>query len=171
MHSLAGVLASEIADRLGERLVSCVYISAIIPADGSTFTKAIGFPGRLLLPILFFFNPGGLLPSEAMIRNELCTDLSKDDCSMVINRYEAEFPGLYLTKVAGPPKCHSAYIRLLNDASISPIQQSNMIAHLDEPDVFELAAGHMVMLSQPEDLANILNHIVELPGSKQLPVL
>ncbi len=94
MHSLAGVLAADLGHLLGERLAACVYVSAVIPAEGSTFAKALGFPGRLLLPLLFRMNPGGLKPSEAMIRKELCADLTEDDATLVVDRYEAEFPGL-----------------------------------------------------------------------------
>jgi len=58
-----------------------------------------------------------------MIRKELCGDLSEGDCSMVLDRYEPEFPGLYLSKVPGPPACRSAYLKLTNDQSVLPAQQ------------------------------------------------
>lgn len=160
MHSLAGVLAGALADRLADRLDGCVYVSAVVPDDGSTFAKAIGFPGRLLLPLLFRFRPGGLLPSEAMIRKELCTDLKEDDCRLVIERYEAEFPGLYLSRVAGPPDRRSAYVKLLQDSSVTPDQQSRMVDRLDNPEVFEIDSGHLVMLSHPKELADNINRFI-----------
>ncbi len=160
MHSLAGVLAGALADRLADRLDGCVYVSAVVPAKGSTFAKAIGFPGRLLLPLLFRLRPGGLLPSEAMIRKELCTDLKENDCRLVIERYEAEFPGLYLSRVAGPPDRRSEYVKLLQDSSVTPVQQSRIIDRLDDPEVFEIESGHLVMLSHPEKLAESINRFI-----------
>lgn len=161
MHSLAGVLAADLALRLGERLTACVYVSAVVPAEGSTFAKTIGLPGRFLLPLLFRMRSGGLTPSENMIRKQLCTGLDEEDCAMVVDRYQAEFPGLYLTEVGAPPKCRSAYIKLTKDRSVTPAQQSRMIGRLDEPSIFEIEAGHQVMLSHPEELADVINRIVE----------
>lgn len=160
MHSLAGVLAAELARRLGDRLAACVYVSAVVPAEGSTFARAIGFPGRFLLPLLFRMRPDGLTPSEAMIRKELCSDLDEEDCALVVHRYQAEFPGLYLTKVPAPPKCRSAYIMLSKDRSVPTTQQSMMIGRLYTPSIFEIEAGHLVMLSHPDELADIITGIV-----------
>lgn len=161
MHSLAGVLAGELAHRLHKRLTLCIYVSGVIPGDGSTFVKAVGFPGRLLLPLLFRIRPNGLVPSAAMIRRELCSDLGEEDCAMILQRYEAEFRGLYVSPVAGPPQCRSAYIRLSKDASLSPAQQSTMIGRLHDPEVHEIDSGHLAMLARPKELAAVINNLVD----------
>jgi pimeloyl-ACP methyl ester carboxylesterase len=160
MHSLAGVLAGELGKRLHDRLATCIYVSAVIPGEGSTFVKAVGLPGRLLLPLLFRMKPNGLRPSASMLRKELCTDLVEQDCAMILQRYEAEFPGLYLSPVAGPPACRSAYVRLLKDASLSPARQSTMIGRLHIPQVWEIDAGHLAMLSRPKELAAVINDVM-----------
>lgn len=94
LHSLAGVLAAGLATRLGSRLKGCVFISAVIPPDGGSFVDALGFANRTVLRLLFKFNPNGLKPSPAMIRRELCNDLTGQDGDQVVSRYEAEMPGL-----------------------------------------------------------------------------
>lgn len=161
MHSLAGVLAPDLAGRLGERLAACVYVSAVVPAEGSTFAKAMGLPGRFLLPLLFRTRPDGLLPSEAMIQKELCTDLDAEDSTRVVDQYQAEFPGLYLTPIAAPPRCRSVYVMLSKDKCISPSRQTKMIARLEKPSVVEIKSGHLVMLSHPEKLAEAIFGILK----------
>lgn len=157
LHSLAGVLAPALSAGLGARLEKCVFVSGVIPPEGSTFADALGFPTRLILRMLFKFNPDGLKPSEAMIRRELCNDLTEQDAALVVSRYEAERPGLYLTPVQAPPaRLGCAYVKLLKDRSVAPALQDRMIARLDNCRVHEISAGHLVMLSQPAALADIL---------------
>lgn len=162
LHSLAGVLAGPLATRLGGRLKKVVLLSAIVPAPGQTFAQALGFPARLILPILFRLHSKGLKPSSQMIHSELCHDLLPEDAEKVIGHYEAEFPGLYLTPPQPlPAHIPRTYIQLLQDRSISPRVQQKIIKHLSINSTFEIDAGHLAMLSQPEGLAGILDSLCE----------
>jgi pimeloyl-ACP methyl ester carboxylesterase len=162
LHSLAGVLAGPLAARLGDRLKKVVLLSAIVPAPGQTFAQVLGFPARLILPILFRLHSKGLKPSSQMIHSELCQDILPEDAEKVIGHYEAEFPGLYLTPPQPlPAHIPRTYIQLLQDRSISPRVQQKIIKHLSIHNTFEIDAGHLAMLSQPERLAAILDAICE----------
>lgn len=161
LHSLAGVLAAGLATRLGSRLEACVFVSAVIPQPGGSFVDAIGFANRTILRLLFKFNPKGLRPSPAMIRRELCNDLSEQDADLVVSRYEAELPGLYLTPIASAPSLPIClYVKLLKDQSVLPAQQDRMIARLGSARVSEIDAGHLVMLSSSEALAQELMRVL-----------
>jgi len=163
MHSLAGVLASGLSARLGPRVKRYIFISAVIPPSGGSFVDALGFMNRQILRILFKFNPNGLKPSPEMIRSELCNDLSPQDADEVISRYAAEMPGLYLTPSSAIPLLpNSTYVKLLKDKSVPPQQQDSMIVHLDKPIVREIDAGHLVMLSNPVALANLIKEDIEI---------
>jgi len=159
VHSLSGVLVPSMARLLGPRLRHVVYVSAVIPAPGRSFVDTIGFPGGLVLRVLFRFNRSGLVPSESMIRSELCNDLDDDDAAQVVAAYEPEFPGLYVTPVDGPPGLPSTYVRLSRDRSVPPPLQSAMAARLDSPRLEELDAGHLAMLSAPAQLAAALDGV------------
>ncbi len=165
VHSLAGVLVPAMAERLGSRLRHVVYVSAVIPAAGTAFVNAIGFPAGLLLRVLFRFNRSGLVPSEKMIRRELGNDLSEQDASMVVERYEAEFPGFYVTPVSGPPSVPTTYVTLSHDKSLLPPLQASMVARLDSPHIVQIDSGHLVMLSQPAELAAVIDAAVASSAS------
>lgn len=157
LHSLAGVLASGLSTRLGPRLKRCVFIAAVIPPSGGSLVDALGFANRVILRVLFKFNPKGLKPSPAMIRRQLCNDLAPQDADHVISRYAAEMPGLYFRSAGVLPSLpNSTYIKLLKDQSVLPPQQDSMTARLDGPLVREMDAGHLVMLSAPVALAKLL---------------
>lgn len=162
LHSLSGVLASEFATRLGGRLRGIVYVGAVVPSSGRAFADDQGLIGRYILRLLFRMNPRGLKPSEAMIRRELCNDLSEDDARQVVDRYEAEFPGLYLAPAGPPPALqHHLYVKLLNDRSVSPSRQDRIIARLTGARVTELDAGHLPMLSRSDAVADVINNFAD----------
>ncbi len=162
LHSLAGVLASELAARLGDRVESTVFVAALVPAPGKRFVDAMGFPNSIVLKLLFKFNPRGLKPSAKMLRAELCNDLSETDSAALIDQYEAEWPGLYLARVGDARSIpRPAYIRLTSDRSVRPKLQDQMIANLQNPRVLDLDAGHLPMLSQPNALAKMVMEAIE----------
>ncbi len=161
-HSLCGVLVPGLAARLGSRLKHVVYVSAVIPPAGRTFLAAMGFPMGLVMRVLFLTNPAGLRPSDSMIRSGLCNDLDEQDTAEVIARYEAEYPGLYVTPVAGPASVPSTYVRLTLDGSVSPAAQGRMIARLDSPNVVDVVSGHLPMLSKPDEIGHVVSAVASV---------
>ncbi|CAN5759603.1 hypothetical protein BH23ACT12_BH23ACT12_11850 [soil metagenome] len=162
LHSLAGVLASELARRLGQRLETTIFVSAVVPDSEKRFVDAVGFPANLILPALFKFNREGLMPSESMLRREYCQDLSPSDASMLIERYVAEWPGLYLNRVQGARRVpRPFYIKLLEDRSVPPKLQDRMIRNIGGVQVVAVQSGHMVMLSKPDELARAVMEAVQ----------
>lgn len=160
VHSLSGVLSAPLADRLGNRLKHCVYLSAVVPPHGKSFVDALGFPNRLILRTLFKLNSHGLKPSPSMIKNELCNDLNAFQAELVISRYQPEFPGLYLqpTGTNTIPEART-YVRLTDDKSVPLDIQDSVIARLDSPQIREIQSGHLAMLSKPDVLAKLLDEI------------
>jgi hypothetical protein len=137
---------------------------SVIPPPGGAFVDVLPLPNRLILRLLFKLKRRGLKPSAAMIRRELCNDLSEEDAAMMVSRYEAEMPGLYLTPAgAAPDLVRSAYVKLLQDQSVTPAQQVSMIARLSAPRVYEIDAGHLAMLSAPAELSAVLVHEAVVP--------
>ena len=162
LHSLAGVLASELAARLGDRIESTVFVAAVVPAPGKRFVDAMGFPNSLVLKVLFKLNPHGLKPSESMLRAELCSDLSDADAAALVDQYEAEWPGIYLGRVGDARSVpRPTYIRLTSDRSVPSKLQDRMITNLQNPRVLDLDAGHMAMLSKPDRLGALIMQAIE----------
>ena len=164
LHSLGGVLAPSLADLLGDRIERTIFLAAVVPSAGKRFVDALGFPGGLVLRILFRFRPRGLTPPEHMIRTELCSDLSDADTTTVIDAYRAEWPGLYLTPVEDARHVpRPLYIRLTRDQSIPLSLQDSAIENLPDPAVVDLAAGHLAMLSRPGELGRLVMKAIGPP--------
>lgn len=162
LHSWAGGLAGMLAERLGARLVHVVYLSAVIPEDGSTFADTLPIPQRWILRLLYSRNREGLRPSDAMIRREYCNDLSEAQAEDVVRRFTTQRPEPFLTPVAGPPTAPpSTYIHLSVDRSVPPSLQRRSARRLREPTLRSIDAGHLAMLSRPAEVAAILNEVCE----------
>lgn len=161
-HSLGGMLVPGLADRLSDRLVSCVLVGAAVPLEGGTLLRAMGFPWSLLLRGLFALQPGGTKPPARSIRRVLAHDVDRAATDELVERYVKE-PRGYYTEPAGavPSSLEVTYVKLLRDRSqISPRRQDRMIRSLGAPTVAELDTGHMAMLADPPGLAAIVDDAV-----------
>lgn len=166
VHSLAGVLVPGLAARLGTRLRHVVYVGAIVPPDGGAFADALPWFDRTVLRLLFALKPRGLKPGAAMLRHELCNDLDAATTAELLERYEAEFAGLYLTPTGRPtvptaPAFAASYVRLGRDQSLPPARQDRMHARLPGAALLELDTGHMPMLARPEQLAQLIGRCAD----------
>ena len=162
LHSLAAVLAAPLVARLGARLRRIIFVAGVIPPRGGSFVDALPLMNRVMLRVLFRMHREGLKPSAAMVERELCNDLSAADTRMVVDRYQAERPGLYLSR--GPAielPSHCTYVKLLKDQCVPPRLQDRMISRLTGPTVRELSTGHLPMLAAPEALAMVIGQDIK----------
>ncbi len=159
-HSLAGVLVPTMARLLDSRVRRCVYLASVVPPPGGSFVDAVGLANGLVLRALFRFNRDGLKPSPAMIRKSLCNDLDEATTEMVVSRYAAEYPGLYLEPAGTLPDIPTTYIRLTHDHAVTRSQQEASIGRLRAPRVRQLEAGHLAMLSMPTGVAAAIDEEV-----------
>lgn len=160
LHSLAGVLEAVLATSLGRRLEQVVHLATVVPEAGRSFAKAMGFPARLALPLLFRFHPDGLAPSRKMLLQQLCGDLEPEMRDRLIDRFHPEFPGLFLEPV---PRCTAVptrgYVVCARDKSVPPRQQRATALRLGAR-IREMECGHLPMLSHPGILARHLEDLV-----------
>ena len=160
LHSWAGVLSGLLAERLGSRLSQVVYLSAVVPPANGSFVDALPIPQRWILRHLCRGNQQGMRPADAMIRREYCNDLSPADASLVLERFTAQRAEPLLTKVPGPSAdVPSTYITLSRDQSVPPSWQRRYLRRLAKPRPINIDAGHLAMLSQPEEVARVINGV------------
>jgi pimeloyl-ACP methyl ester carboxylesterase len=160
LHSLAGVLETALVRSLGDRAVHVVHVASVAPRPGRSFASTMGFPASLVLPVLFRFQPRGLLPSPAMLVNQLGNDLPDSLRAKLVERHRPEFPGLFLEPVgreaATIPR---SYIHCLKDHGVSPRLQEKIAERLGAA-IFPIDAGHMPMLSRSAEFVAILERIL-----------
>ena len=157
-HSLAGLTICETA-RLGpDRVARLVFVSALVPPDGSNGLDAM--PADMMQR---FAN--GL--TEDAVRSMFCSDLDEEQAQFVLDNVGTDAPQIMLEPVSRsgiPAHLPKTFVRLLRDCALAPAAQDASIAALravpgGEVDVVELDTGHDVMVGHPVELAALLDDL------------
>lgn len=159
-HSLSGVIGVEVARALGDKLDGFIAVTATIPSLGGSFTSALPFPQNLLMPLLLRIV--GTKPPAAAIRSGLCSDLNDQQAAAIVDAFAPEPRSLYVDKTSTSqlPVSKYLYVRTLDDKEIPASHQATMAKRLPGGVVVDIAGGHMVMISHPDELATIINQFI-----------
>ena len=150
--TLGGVTVTETAWRHPERVAALVYIGAIVPAPGESAAMAIGVD----MP------PGPRMPTEERARMFFGNDMPDGQWAEHWKTLVPESAILWNSQLTGYPRgVPITYVSMTDDVGVPPALAKQMIANLG-PDVDHrvLSAGHIVMVTKPRELAEIINDVV-----------
>jgi pimeloyl-ACP methyl ester carboxylesterase len=165
-HSLAGLTLPGVAERIPDRLSHLAFVSCSVPRHGTPLTDILGDLSPAVHEVAARIgddavdSEGGLHPDLFVAM--FCNDMDEDQTASTLARRVPEslkvlFEPMDLTGLRHPiPR---TYVRLARDASITLDAQNAMIANLGMVRTLDLDAGHMAMISQPHELAAILNSL------------
>jgi pimeloyl-ACP methyl ester carboxylesterase len=156
-HSLAGVTLPRVVARVRDRLRRVVFISAVIPPQGTSVLDNIDPAVRAAVEESL---EGGVYRQEPpAIAPYLCNDLDDEATTFTLSCIVDDAAGLLLEPVdlTGLGNVPRTYVRLTADQTYPPELQAKAIGVIEPVDVVELDAGHMAMVGKPQALADILN--------------
>jgi pimeloyl-ACP methyl ester carboxylesterase len=165
-HSFGGVTLPLAAQALGDRVRHVVFVSAAVLLHGQDVFEA--FPRGLATLARWTSRRNardGLVPPN--LRNaarSFCHDMAPEQAAFTLERLspEALRPSLEkaVVTMADLPALPRTYVRLAQDQVFSPKRQSQRASRLGEAaPVVTLDAGHDVMISRPQQLADVLNRL------------
>jgi pimeloyl-ACP methyl ester carboxylesterase len=161
-HSMAGMVITQVAEKVPTKISKLVYIGAFLPASGQALTDlAFSDPGSKLGP--------ALVPSA----DQLTLDVKRDNLTelfindgapatkeAVITHYRAEPAIPFANKVTLTPanfgSVDKVYIKTLQDVVISPALQDRMIAAAGIKTIYEVNTSHSPFLAQPHAVSDLL---------------
>lgn len=157
-HSYGGMVISGVAERVPDRIHNLVFIDAVVPDDGKRMTDYV-FPGWRIVPVMAAVGILGrsrtcIAPPASYFR------VNKADQAMV-NRKMTPHPFASLReriRLTGKANRvpHHTYV-YATEWGFAPItQQFERAKARDGWEVFEVAAGHDIMIDAPHELAGIL---------------
>ncbi len=163
-HSYGGMVITGVADKATARIHNLVYLDAVIPEDGKSIADYV-FPGEVLMQVIEaagLFGGGQMAvapPDSATFFN-----VNPDDRDMVNRLCTAQQLATLIEKIrlgsghlAVP---HNTFIRAKN-WPFPPIEQNYARAKsLPGWELFEIEAGHDVMLDAPAKLAEVLGGLL-----------
>ncbi|ORJ92562.1 esterase [Prescottella equi] len=154
-HSFAGVSVPRVMESLAPRLAHVVFLSAVVPPDGTRVVDQIDPSVRAcVVNGVYRQDRTGAI---AMLCNDMPPEQTEWTADQVIDDSAAlleervDLSGL----AVDVPR---TYVRLTKDHCYTPDLQTRSAA-LVGGSVYELDSGHMAMVSIPEQLATLLNRI------------
>jgi pimeloyl-ACP methyl ester carboxylesterase len=161
-HSLGGLVISQTAERIPEKISSLVYLCAMLLQDGqSTVDASFNDPDSRLMANISLDEAG----TTSSVAESAVRDLFYGDCTVEASEKAAR---LLVPEPIGPASrpvhvtserwgsVPRAYILCTQDRAISPAQQRAMIESVGVDKVIEMNSSHSPFLSQPERLAAVL---------------
>jgi pimeloyl-ACP methyl ester carboxylesterase len=162
-HSLAGCSMPAMIELLGDRVRHAVFVACTVPDDGASSFDMLDpdFQQRIRAMPTGASEPRAM--DEATARVVLGTDLTEDQFAWCIERLVPEAPRLNSDPVDLSPlrsaSCARTWVRTLQDIIVSATKQLRYAENVGDCPVVDIDAGHMCMISQPQNLAAILNAI------------
>lgn len=157
-HSIGGIVGLGVAEKLKDTVKGYVIIGSSVPKVEGSFASAVPGIGRYILTLgIRIF---GTRPPEKVIKAGLSDDVSEADKDMVASRYVDESKRLYFGRVKNlTGNFPTLYIRTLKDKEFALMLQDETIENIPNCQVATIDCGHMPMLTNPEELVQILNSI------------
>lgn len=161
-HSRAGIVISQVAERMPEKIDQLVYLCAfLIPHGEPMVATALADSQSLLVSNLIFNEAEGWhYPKPDIFKDAFYNDCSEADVFLSSCLLSREPNAPVGTPLQLTPerygKVKKSYIFTTMDQTITPAIQKQMVARTPVDQTHELKAGHSPFLSQPEALADIL---------------
>lgn len=159
-HSFAGFPITLAATQQAKPIRALVYLCALLPRPGQAFTD---FRDEAISPDV---STAQTVDREAGVTLALpdkagpvfYSECSSEDQAWATAQLTPQPIGVMTESLSFvPPDIPRHYIRCLNDRVVYPAYQSRVSADWDS--AFDMKTGHSPFLSNPEDLADILDRI------------
>lgn len=166
-HSMGGIVITQTAEYLPEKISKLVYVAAFLMPNGrSLFDEAHTHDTSLVPPNMVFDEDD---PAYVGIRREAAKETFYADCSdedltlalsLLTPQPQSPLMAAMETTDAGFGRVPRVYIEATRDRAITPDVQKRMHTELPCEQVISMDASHSPFFSQPEALANHLLTLV-----------
>jgi pimeloyl-ACP methyl ester carboxylesterase len=161
-HSMGGIVISQVAEAIPNKIEKLVYLSAYLPKNGD-FVFGLKDTESLIPANLVFAED----KASATLKPEAIVPIFAADCpadvqALVVAKHRPEPAQPFMAKAvltdAHFGKVPKYYIKTLKDKAVGPLLQQQMIeANGHVAKVFTIDCGHSAYFAKPTELAAILN--------------
>lgn len=161
-HSRAGIVISQVAERMPDKIENLVYLCAFLIPNGEPMVATALSDTHSVLATNLIFNEqeGWHIPKEEVYFDALYHDCSPEDvalCSSLLTKEPNAPVGTPLQLSDGRfGKVKKTYITTTQDRAVTFELQKKMLSRVPVNKVIEINASHSPFLSKPEELATIL---------------
>lgn len=161
-HSMGGIVISEVADSIPDRITTLVYLAAYLPQDGQTLLQLSEQDSESLVGANLEFSEDFSRASvaEGKIVEIFCADCDEADQQRLVERHRAEpsdplgTPASLTERFKQVPK---VYIETTQDRAVGNLLQKSMYQAAKVEQTYLLNTSHSPFLTVPEELVTILS--------------
>ena len=156
-HSLAGCSMPGVIGLLGDRVRHAVFVACTVPEEGRSAFDTLDPAIQDLIRSAGDMEPKAMDATIAKL--VFGDDLTEEQFAWCVERLVPEAPLLTTDPVdlaplrTGMPR---TWIRTLQDLIVPADKQQRFAGNVGDCEVVDIDAGHMCMVSQPEELASLL---------------
>ncbi|MFD2444942.1 alpha/beta fold hydrolase [Bacillus sp. CGMCC 1.16607] len=163
-HSLGGLVISQVAEYISEKIDLLVYVAALLPEDGQTFLQMNERNQKALpLPISISEDQTYFKLNVEAIKEHFYGECTEEDFQQAKIKHSDQALAPFMTPVSLTNECfgfvRKVYIETLKDRSLSIEFQREMYSNTPCEKVFTLDADHSPFLSQPQLLVSYLDSL------------
>jgi pimeloyl-ACP methyl ester carboxylesterase len=167
-HSMAGIVISELAEQLPEKIESLVYLCAFMPQNGQSLMDIVRDRPNPHLSLSFSKDFISSTINEECIENGLFNLCSREAINYAKALLKPQAHIVFETKVKLTETNYGSipkvYIECTKDNAISIELQRKMYSQHTLKKVFSIDTDHSPFFSTPEELAAILDNINNNPN-------
>lgn len=160
-HSRAGIIISQVAERMPEKISRLVYLCAFLIPNGEPMVATAMADTESILASNIIFNEaeGWHFPKEEAFK-DIFFDCSEEDIALCTSllTHEPNMPVVTPLQLSDARfgKVHKTYIYTTGDNCVSYTLQKSMVSKVPVDKAVEMSGGHSPYLTQPAKLAGIL---------------
>jgi pimeloyl-ACP methyl ester carboxylesterase len=159
-HSMGGVIVPRVAEVSIQRVAGVVFMAAVVLNDGETLLDAVPAVSRAVT----IGEDGTAVTDHALLVESLLPEASPADRAWVLERHRS-YPPAALVEPGRLSKflelgLPAGYVVATEDLLVPPTLAHTFARRLPRVTVAEVAAGHDLMLTRPEESATALERVV-----------
>jgi pimeloyl-ACP methyl ester carboxylesterase len=161
-HSMGGVIVPRVAEVSTERVAGVVFMAAVVLNDGETLLEAVPATPAVSRAVTIA-DDGTALTDHALLIEALLPEASPEDRAWVLERHRSYPPAALIEPgrlsrflELGLP---TGYVVATEDLLVPPSLAHTFARRLPGVTVAEVAAGHDLMLTRPEESAAALERV------------
>lgn len=165
-HSMGGMAISAAAELFPERLCKLIYIAAFLPRDGdSLLSLKKREPDTIGPAVRRGPEPGTTVLDPTLAADILFQDATDSQRQAGLARLQSQPNAAQIDRVSLSHARFGSvprdYIQCLQDRTVTPWLQAQMVAESPCAAVRSLDCGHFPQLTQPEALANAITELAD----------
>ncbi|MDX2776602.1 alpha/beta hydrolase [Streptomyces caniscabiei] len=159
-HSIGGIIGTELAKRLGDKVAGFAAACAAIPRPGKSFLSLFPFPQSFITGMIMRIV--GTKPPASAIKSGLCNDIDDATASRVADSFDPESIKLYTTPTSSTPlpQVPSLYIITTNDKEY-PLDLQRTMADQLGATIIQIDAGHLPMISKTNETVAAIQTLIQ----------